>query len=389
MPAALARFPATVHGTAWRQRAADVLAAPARGAARARRRRDRYVLGEPPEVTDRSAAANRLHARTAAAAYRAITGTGALCRPPRAGFQLYPTRRRAPTRRGGPGGTPRHALGRHVVGGHRFGDDPAEPRVRIDTGALHGRTESERRTTLNAADPLTVPHVAAALEALSAAFTATAVPATEQPATATAEPPADPPLNSRIARPPPPTGLSSGRDRARPAGPAGPRGRSERAGLGPRRPTSRGAVPGRARSHARPPQPLPAAASATRPRAAAAPGPADGQRRWPRTFADRLTDPLPMPGVRDVVRPYGSTRCARPRTPPGPAAAAGDAGTAARRRTRHGERDLGRARELGDQDRRADRAHRPGLVAPHPRRTRADHPGRRAVGERCRRSTPW
>ncbi|WP_328471112.1 aminotransferase class I/II-fold pyridoxal phosphate-dependent enzyme [Streptomyces sp. NBC_00448] len=173
VPAALARFPDTVHGTSWRQRAADVLAAlravlPAPVAAATA-----YVLGEPPEVAERSAAANRVHARTAAAAYRAITEAGASCRPPQAGFQLYPT--------AGPSGP--HAarqaeerlgavLGRHVPGGHRFGDDPEEPRVRIATGVLLGTTEAERQAALNAADPVAVPHVAAGLAALTAAFTA-------------------------------------------------------------------------------------------------------------------------------------------------------------------------------------------------------------------------
>ena len=173
VPAALARFPATVHGTSWRARAADVLAAvravlPAPVAAATA-----YVLTEPAEVARHSAAANRLHARTAAAAYRAITEAGAVCRPPKAGFQLYPTV--------GPPG-PRAAvraeerltaaLGRPVPGGHRFGDDPQEARVRLGTGFLHGGTQAERRTALAAADPLAVPHVAAALAALTAAFAA-------------------------------------------------------------------------------------------------------------------------------------------------------------------------------------------------------------------------
>jgi aspartate/methionine/tyrosine aminotransferase len=172
VPVAIARFPATAHGTAWRQRTCDALAAlravlPAPVAAATA-----YVLTEPAEVTDRAAAANRLHARTAAAAYRAITGTGAVCRPPKAGFQVYPTLRNPDLGAAALEERLSAALGRTVPGGHRFGDDPAEPRARIDTGALHGRTESERRTTLAAANPLSVPHVAAALAELTAAFSA-------------------------------------------------------------------------------------------------------------------------------------------------------------------------------------------------------------------------
>lgn len=172
VPVALARFPATAHGTAWRQRTAAALAAlravlPAPVAAATS-----YVLTEPAEVIELAAAANRLHARTAAAAYRAITGAGAVCRPPQAGFQLYPTLRTPDLDAPALEERLTAALGRPVPGGHRFGDDPAEPRVRIDTGALHGRTDTERRTALAAPDPLAVPHVAAALDDLAASFTA-------------------------------------------------------------------------------------------------------------------------------------------------------------------------------------------------------------------------
>ncbi|MFG1811792.1 aminotransferase class I/II-fold pyridoxal phosphate-dependent enzyme [Streptomyces sp. NPDC049040] len=170
VPVALARFPATAHGSAWRRRTAAALATlravlPAPVAAATA-----YVLSEPPEVTELAAAATRLHARTAAAAYRAVTGTGAVCRPPRAGFQIYPMLRNPDLDAAAVEERLTAALGRPVPGGHRFGDDPAVPRVRITTGALHGSTESERRTTLAAADPLAVPHVAAALDALTAAF---------------------------------------------------------------------------------------------------------------------------------------------------------------------------------------------------------------------------
>ncbi|MBY8877879.1 aminotransferase class I/II-fold pyridoxal phosphate-dependent enzyme [Actinacidiphila acidipaludis] len=170
VPAALARFPATGHGASWRERTAAALAAmravlPGPVAAAIG-----YVLTEPAEVTDRTVAANRLHARVGAAACRAVTDAGALCRPPRAGFQIYPTL-------AAPGMGAEQAeerlsalLGRPVLGGHRFGDDPAEPRVRIDTGVLLGATETERRTALTAQDPLTVPHVAAGLAALTSAF---------------------------------------------------------------------------------------------------------------------------------------------------------------------------------------------------------------------------
>ncbi|HEY5832490.1 aminotransferase class I/II-fold pyridoxal phosphate-dependent enzyme [Streptomyces sp.] len=172
VPAALARFPGTGHGTSWRDRTAGVLAAlravlPAPVAAATA-----YVLGEPVDVTEHAAAANRLHARIAAAAYRAVTQAGALCRPPKAGFQLYPTVRTHDLDAAAVEEYLTAVLGRPVLGGHRFGDDPHEPRVRVDTGPLHGATETERRTALAAADPLAVPHTAARLAALTSAFAA-------------------------------------------------------------------------------------------------------------------------------------------------------------------------------------------------------------------------
>jgi aspartate aminotransferase len=170
VPAALARFPASPRGAAWRERAVGVLAAQRAVLSEPVAAATAYVLGEPPEVTDRTAAANRLHARVAAAAYRAVTEAGALCRPPKAGFQIYPTLRSHGLDAAGAEQRLSAALGRPVLGGHRFGDDPAEPRVRIDTGALHGATQTERRTALTAADPLAVPHIAAALAALTSAF---------------------------------------------------------------------------------------------------------------------------------------------------------------------------------------------------------------------------
>jgi aspartate/methionine/tyrosine aminotransferase len=188
VPAALARFPATAHGAASRGRTLAVLAAlrsvlPAPvGAAVA------YVLTEPAEVTEWTAAANRLHARTAAAVYRVLTAAGATCRPPAAGFQLYPTLQAPGLGAVGVEERLTDLLGRPMPGGHHFGDDPNEPRVRIGTGALHGATEAERRTVMTAADPLAVPHVAAALTALADALTTLAHPTgPERPGDASAD----------------------------------------------------------------------------------------------------------------------------------------------------------------------------------------------------------
>jgi aspartate aminotransferase len=171
-PVAVARFPATDRGAELRR---DVV----RGCAALRAtlpgpvaEAATYALAEPPEVRAHLAAATRLHATVAAAAHRAVTAQGALSRPPEAGFHLYADL--------GPLGTGLDApalerrlgqrLGRLLPGGHRFGDDPSVPRVRVDTGPLYGADDDERRAALASVTPLDVPHVAEALRELRAAF---------------------------------------------------------------------------------------------------------------------------------------------------------------------------------------------------------------------------
>ncbi|MFI0732210.1 aminotransferase class I/II-fold pyridoxal phosphate-dependent enzyme [Streptomyces sp. NPDC021225] len=177
-PAAVARFPATERGVELRVRVLSTLDAvrgvplPPVAAAAA------HALDEPEPVRERTAAAARAHGAVAAAAYRALTAVGALCRPPQAGRQLYADLdelrgdlaargitdsvelERELTRR----------LGRPVPGGHRFGDAPHALRVRLSTLPLLGTGDQARLAALAAADPLRVPHVAAALSAFETAF---------------------------------------------------------------------------------------------------------------------------------------------------------------------------------------------------------------------------
>lgn len=109
-----------------------------------------------------------------AAAYKAVTGAGALCRPPEAGFQMYADLEQLRTGLDAPGleAWLGQRLGRPVSGGHRFGDEASAPRVRIDVGPLCGVGEQERSAALHAQDPLALPHVTAALAALGAALSA-------------------------------------------------------------------------------------------------------------------------------------------------------------------------------------------------------------------------
>ncbi|MEI5097604.1 aminotransferase class I/II-fold pyridoxal phosphate-dependent enzyme [Streptomyces sp. PmtG] len=178
LPAAVARFPATAPGGALRARVLDVLtalgalpAAPVAAAAT-------YALGEPDEVTARLAAANRLHARVAAALRETVVAAGALARPPAAGRHLYvdlgPLRSALAAR----GVTDaqeledflQERLGLPAPGGHRFGDDIGAPRVRLSTGPLLGTAPEERLHALAAPDPLESPHVERALTMVGSAF---------------------------------------------------------------------------------------------------------------------------------------------------------------------------------------------------------------------------
>lgn len=173
-PAAVARFPDTEQGVRLRMETLgiaaglrSVLPSPVASAAA-------YALEEPEDVRAHAAAAKRLHALVGAAAYKAVTGAGALCRPPEAGFQMYADLEQLRTGLDAPGleAWLGQRLGRPVSGGHRFGDEASAPRVRIDVGPLCGVGEQERSAALHAQDPLALPHVTAALAALGAALSA-------------------------------------------------------------------------------------------------------------------------------------------------------------------------------------------------------------------------
>lgn len=102
------------------------------------------ILHEPPEVCRRRTALARAHGAMAAALCRAVVAAGGLCRPPHAGRHLYvdlEPRRAALAARGVTGAPGLEAvlvsrLGPHVGGGHRFGDNPGDLRVRLDTALL-------------------------------------------------------------------------------------------------------------------------------------------------------------------------------------------------------------------------------------------------------------
>lgn len=177
-PAAVARFPAGERGSVLRARTLDVLTAlgacvtaPVAAAAA-------YALGEPDEVSDRLARANRLHARVAAAAQHVVLAAGALCRPPAAGRHLYvdlgPLRPALAARGVGDAQDLEDFLGERLAmpapGGHRFGDELGALRVRLSTGPLLGSNRQERMAALAAPDAPEPAHVERALHVLGSVF---------------------------------------------------------------------------------------------------------------------------------------------------------------------------------------------------------------------------
>ncbi|GAA2411871.1 hypothetical protein GCM10010420_46200 [Streptomyces glaucosporus] len=99
------------------------------------------ALVQPPDRREHRAAAARAHGALAAALHRVLTDAGAVCRPPQAGRHLYPDFEalRPDLAARGIEDAPRleaelvRRLGPHVLGGHRFGDDPEALRVRLST----------------------------------------------------------------------------------------------------------------------------------------------------------------------------------------------------------------------------------------------------------------
>lgn len=181
-PAALARFPATDPGAVLRAAALDALTAlrtPLPGPIGCA---VTHALGEPDAVRARTATAARVYGSLAAALHHIVTEAGAVCRPPHSGSHIYadlePLRRPLAAH----GVVESTALERKLApwaarGGHRFGDDPGALRVGLGAEALLGAERELRQRTLDAPDPLDLPHITEALTALSRALAALTAPA--------------------------------------------------------------------------------------------------------------------------------------------------------------------------------------------------------------------
>ncbi|MGW8727673.1 aminotransferase class I/II-fold pyridoxal phosphate-dependent enzyme [Streptomyces sp. NPDC055808] len=178
-PAAVARFPDTVANAPRRARTLDVLAALGAVVAAPLAAAAALALTEPAPVVERTRRAAALHGRVAAAAHQAVLDAGALARPPQAGRHLYVDLGPFRARLAAHGVTDSMELEEYLTarlaapapGGHRFGDELGALRVRLSTGPLLGATEEQRLDSLEAADPLQLPHVHAALGRFSAVLT--------------------------------------------------------------------------------------------------------------------------------------------------------------------------------------------------------------------------
>ncbi|WP_299538298.1 aminotransferase class I/II-fold pyridoxal phosphate-dependent enzyme [uncultured Streptomyces sp.] len=177
-PVAVARFPDTDRAAARHARTLDVLTALGALVAVPVARAATEALGEPEDVVARVRRSALLQGTLASAAHRAVLGAGALARPPQAGRHLYadlgPLRTRLATRGVTDSMELEEYLGRRLgapaPGGHRFGDELGALRVRLGTAPLSGATPEEQEAALTAAEPLELPHVAAALSMFASAF---------------------------------------------------------------------------------------------------------------------------------------------------------------------------------------------------------------------------
>jgi aspartate/methionine/tyrosine aminotransferase len=137
----------------------------------------RLAFDEPPAVTSYVAAARTLHAKVAKAVFDVFDQAGVECRPPRAGFYMYPDFELAREFLAARGvaddiGLASYLLDKHhiaVLQGSAFGDDPARLRFRVATSLLYGSTDELRREALawaQTSTPTLPHHIAQPVEQL-------------------------------------------------------------------------------------------------------------------------------------------------------------------------------------------------------------------------------
>jgi aspartate aminotransferase len=130
------------------------------------------AFSEPPPVTERVALSRRLHARVARAVAARFAAAGAAVPTPQAAFYVYPdftplagllVRRHGIGSDQGLAALLLEQYGVGVLPGSAFGEASGRLRLRVATGMLYGDTDAERNAALNAADPCSLPWIAASL----------------------------------------------------------------------------------------------------------------------------------------------------------------------------------------------------------------------------------
>ena len=131
------------------------------------------AFSEPPDISERVTRSRSLHASVVRAVADQCAAAGLLVPTPQAAFYLYPDfgpwRGHLRDTRGVTTGADlaRHLLERYGAGvlpASAFGESARALRVRIATGLLYGENDEQREAALQAAEPLTLRWIAAALD---------------------------------------------------------------------------------------------------------------------------------------------------------------------------------------------------------------------------------
>jgi len=133
------------------------------------------AFGEPPALAERVALSRRLHARVAQEVALRFAKGGASVPAPQAAFYVYPDftplagvllERHGVTSDDGLAALLLARYGVCVLPGSAFGEEDWRLRLRAATSLLYGETEAQRTAALNAADPCSLPWIAASLDRL-------------------------------------------------------------------------------------------------------------------------------------------------------------------------------------------------------------------------------
>jgi aspartate aminotransferase len=171
----VARLPASRLGSELRTRllgiGSEVWSAPAGPVQQAAA----LAFGEPAPLAERIALSRRLHARVAREVTFRLASAGVSVPPPQAAFYVYPDfaplgdvlrRRHGITTDEGLAALLLRRYGMGALPASAFGEQGWRLRLRLATGMLYGETDEQRHAALNAADPRTLPWIAAALDRL-------------------------------------------------------------------------------------------------------------------------------------------------------------------------------------------------------------------------------